>query len=177
MPEPPTHGRPRRFLRLAFVVGALVAKARSRSGAGRGAQDQDASGAPERHEARDVALRPLLILAGLFVGLIVGTAALLHVAIPRDDPPPAQADRGETPDLQRDPQQGLAAFEAEQRAARDRLGWADRAAGRAHVPVAAAMDIIVREGLPPRPRAPECPDGLSVVPRGLVLVCKGGPAP
>lgn len=119
---------------------------------------------PEQtHETRDVSprlLRRFVIgLALLIVAVVLGVDLLL----PRVDTVGPQPETGRGPELQTDPATDLEELMAIQRARRDRLDWADRAAGTAHVPVSVAMDIIAREGLPDRaptdctlpPRAPQ----------------------
>ncbi|MDF0602757.1 hypothetical protein P1J78_18610 [Psychromarinibacter sp. C21-152] len=106
---------------------------------------------PEQtHETRDVSPRLLRrFVAGLAV-LIVAVVLGVDLLLPGVGDVGRQPETGRGPELQTDPPADLEELMAIQRARRDRLDWADRAAGTAHVPVSVAMDIIAREGLPDR---------------------------
>lgn len=126
-----------------------------------------------RRDPPDLVLRPLLGFAAGVVLLILAVAAGTDLLVPAPDRPGPQPQTGQGPDPQIDPPADLDALLARQRARRDRLGWADRAAGTARVPVGVAMEIIAREGLPRR-RAADCPGPAQAVPRAPQFDCGEG---
>ncbi|WP_182986450.1 hypothetical protein [Gluconacetobacter aggeris] len=107
-----------------------------------------------RHEARDVALRPVLAV-GLGVGVaLVMLAVAANLLFPQHRldrlmaaPLPPMA----APALQSDPPADMAAFRAADMARLNGFGWVDRAHGVAHVPIGQAMRQVAREGIPDWP--------------------------
>ena len=116
-------------------------------------------GGTKPYEERDVAFRPLVLVAGVIVSVIVGTFLLMGVldrglvareaersapmnplaeSYGRQEPP--------SPRLQDDPRRDLALLRAREQALLDGYGWIDRAAGRVRVPVARAIELLVAEG-------------------------------
>jgi hypothetical protein len=117
------------------------------------------TGGTKPYEERDVAFRPLVVVAAVIVGVIVGTFLLMGVldrglarreaersapanplaeSYGRREPPP--------PRLQDDPGRDLALLRAREQALLDGYGWIDRASGRVRVPVAHAVELLVAEG-------------------------------
>ncbi|GAA4477362.1 hypothetical protein [Gluconacetobacter asukensis] len=109
-----------------------------------------------RHEARDVALRPVLAV-GLGVGVaLVMLAVVANLLFPQHRldrllaaPLPPMA----APALQSDPPADMAAFRAADMARLNGFGWVDRAHGVAHVPIGQAMRQVARDGIPDWPAA------------------------
>jgi hypothetical protein len=112
-----------------------------------------------RHEERDVTFRPIVIAGAVIAALIVVTPVFMRwlqdglVAreVAESPPPnPLAATYGrETPPpphLQVNPRSDLAALHAREDAKLDHYGWIDRQAGRVHIPVARALDLMVAEG-------------------------------
>ena len=111
-----------------------------------------------RHEASDVAFRPLLIggvgvlalvavLAGL-VGLLYPGARDPHLVRSGAVPPfPAPA-------LQPDPAADMARFRAQQLQQLNGVWWVDRARGIVHQPIADAMRRLAAQGIADWPTTP-----------------------
>lgn len=106
-----------------------------------------------RHpETRDVWPKALLLFgAGLLVFLAIAATALSLIF---DTTPfwalagaETQADEA-SPALQRFPASDLAAFRRQQDAELGKLGWVDRDAGIARVPIEDAMKLVAERGLP-----------------------------
>ena len=103
-----------------------------------------------RYEPRDIPPRAaVLSVAGLF-GLIA-LAALVVAGLfqlwPAAPPVPARPNVP-APRLEAQEGQGRPAIDA---AAEEKLkgyGWTDRAAGRAHIPIDRAMELLVQQGWP-----------------------------
>lgn len=83
----------------------------------------------------------LLVASGLLYALFV---------LPPRWPPPGAAWRSNdaTPKLSTTPGQDLASTRNEENAELNQLGWVDRAAGIARIPIDDAMKLVVRNGLP-----------------------------
>ncbi|AZO16575.1 hypothetical protein EJ069_18775 [Mesorhizobium sp. M2A.F.Ca.ET.043.05.1.1] len=115
-----------------------------------------------RHpETRDV--QPLVLLAfggGLLVFLALAALCMkvLFNTTPSWLPQPENASP-EAPDLQSAPRQDLVSFRAEEDRQLKMLGWVDRTAGIARIPIDDAMWAVVSNGLPdwsqPDTAAPE----------------------
>jgi hypothetical protein len=114
-----------------------------------------------RHEERDVTFRPIVIAGAVIAALIVVTPVFMRwlqdglvAREVAESPPPnplAATYARETPPpprLQVDPLRDLAALHAREDARLDHYGWIDRQAGRVHIPVARALDLMVAEGHP-----------------------------
>ncbi|MDX8529293.1 hypothetical protein RFM68_33220 [Mesorhizobium sp. MSK_1335] len=105
-----------------------------------------------RHpETRDVQPRVLFAFGGgllLFIALAAIGMKLAFNTTPRWPPPlPTDISR-ESPDLQTAPKQDLVSFRAEEDRQLRMLGWVDRHAGIARIPIDDAMWAVVSNGLP-----------------------------
>jgi hypothetical protein len=109
---------------------------------------------PARHETRDIAFRPLLIGAVLMALALAGIAGaalwmfphtLTDVVVPNGIPAYPQ------PTLQTSPSQDMARFYRAEMAELNGTGWVDRDKGIVHVPIAQAMQEVVRRGIPDWP--------------------------
>jgi hypothetical protein len=125
-------------------------------------------------ERRDVSPGWITALAGALVLLLAVSLGALWLLYGR-------VSTGPTIGYQRpDPEARLAAFEAQQQKSVSSLGWIDRQAGIARIPVADAMAIIARRGkLPdwtaPAPKDAECAVLESQVPRNPAAAnCRSG---
>ncbi|MGT2466263.1 hypothetical protein ACVOMV_16415 [Mesorhizobium atlanticum] len=115
-----------------------------------------------RHpETRDVQPRVLLAFGGgllVFLALAAFCIKLVFNTTPSWLPPPENASP-EAPDLQSAPRQDLVNFRAEEDRQLKMLGWVDRSAGIARIPIDDAMWAVVNNGLPdwsqPDATAPE----------------------
>lgn len=108
-------------------------------------------------EPRDVPPRGVVYAAlGLFAGIAVsagfvaGLIALLPSLREPASPTSIEAARQGPPEprLEISPPTDRMAVEAAARSRLDGYGWTDRAAGRAHIPIDRAMDILARRGWP-----------------------------
>lgn len=144
---------------------------------------------PERRhqatESRDVSSKALAIFAGGFVVFLA--AVLAGIALGFDTagmwPAPGLAHQSNTasPALQRDPHGDLAAYRRAEAEELDTLGWVDRDAGIARIPIADAMRIIAETGIPHWGDAVETADEecrllITAVPRSPQAVrCRNAP--
>ncbi|PBB18048.1 hypothetical protein [Mesorhizobium sp. WSM4313] len=127
-----------------------------------------------RHpETRDVQPRVLLAFGGgllLFIALAAIGVKLIFNTAPTWLPLPTDTIL-EGPGLQAAPRQDLTAFRAEEDRQLKTLGWVDRNAGIARIPIDDAMWAVVSHGLPDwsRPTAaatePDCALLTAAVPR------------
>ena len=116
----------------------------------------------QRHpETRDVQPRLLLAFGGgllVFLALAAIGMRLVFDTTPSWLPQPDNASP-EAPDLQSAPRQALVNFRAEEDRQLKMLGWVDRNAGIARIPIDDAMWAVVSNGLPdwsqPDAAAPE----------------------
>ena len=132
--------------------------------------------AHRRPETRDVEPHVLLAFGGgllLFIAVAAIGVKLIFNTVPTWLRLPANTNP-ENPDLQTAPQQDLAAFRAEEDRQLKMLGWVDRNAGIARIPVDDAMWAVVSNGLPDWSQpgaAPTGPDDCALltaaVPRAL----------
>jgi hypothetical protein len=103
-------------------------------------------------ETRDVWPRALIAFGGgLLVFLAVSAVALKLVfnTTPSWAPPaPAAGRDSASPALQRTPESDLAAFRGREDKELTTLGWVNRSAGIARIPIEDAMKLVVRDGLP-----------------------------
>ena len=113
------------------------------------------------HEQRDLSIG---MLAGSLVALAVVTAAAIvamalllgwfNARAASNDPAPSPVAQGDVtppqPRLERTPAELRVQHEADLAYAMNSYGWLERDASVARIPVARAMEIIAREGLPSR---------------------------
>ncbi|CDX52095.1 hypothetical protein LCM4577_23490 [Mesorhizobium sp. LCM 4577] len=103
-------------------------------------------------ETRDVWPGTLLLFAGGLVAFLLVASGLLYAlfVLPPRWPPPGAAWRSNdaTPKLSTAPGQELASTRKEENAELNKLGWVDRTAGIARIPIDDAMKLVVRNGLP-----------------------------
>jgi hypothetical protein len=124
------------------------------------------------HEGSDVNIRAITIFTVVLaatVGLvIIGTKLILNgleARRPREIRAPASVERVEIPPaplLQTSPREDLATVRAREDAVLDSYGWVDRSNGVVRIPIARAMDLVAREGLPVAPEGgapPRKPEG------------------
>ncbi|MCO6187782.1 hypothetical protein [Rhizobium sp. L1K21] len=108
------------------------------------------------YEARDASTRSVLLVgAGLIAGILVsfGVVAGIVALLGGWKPTPAMLDApswqsAAFPHLQVRPGKEGAALRRRNAARLEGLGWADEAAGRVHIPIERAMELIAREGWP-----------------------------
>ena len=106
-----------------------------------------------RHpETRDVWPRALLLFGGgllLFLAVSVVALGLIFDTTPFWPQPGASSKANqESPALQRFPQLDLAAFRKAEDKELQKLGWVDRGAGIARIPIGEAMKMVAGRGLP-----------------------------
>jgi hypothetical protein len=104
-----------------------------------------------RAESRDVDPRSVLLFAGALVVFLLLVAAGLYLVFGRAETPPAfgsgvDIDGRSVPLVQPSPRADRAAFDAEKHAALESLGWIDRNAGIAHIPIGEAMRLLAGKG-------------------------------
>ncbi|MFW5825215.1 MAG: hypothetical protein ACOCVV_09650 [Marinobacter sp.] len=92
------------------------------------------------------------VLALVCLGLWLGFQAAIEAMAPASPEPfPSggqQQEGGHTaPVLQEDPPQDLEAFNERSQERLNSTGWADREAGRVHIPIDQAMELLVERGL------------------------------
>jgi len=128
---------------------------------------------PDPHQApqefdREISVRGIMWFGvGLAVAVIVSgliswwVFASLRRAERQHDLPPSPIVRREgtpavpEPHLQTTPERDLAAMRAVERERLTRYAWLDRARGVARVPVERSMVLLLQQGLPTRPNAPD----------------------
>ncbi|QDC02717.1 hypothetical protein [Mesorhizobium sp. 8] len=135
-------------------------------------------------ETRDVWPRALIAFGvGLLVFLAVSAVALKFVfdTTPVWPPPgPAAESDRESPALQRTPESDLAAFRSKEDKELTTLGWVNRTADIARIPVEEAMKLVAQDGLPNWSKSTAALDGECTlldqnVPRApQVGNCRGG---
>lgn len=105
-------------------------------------------------ETRDVWPKALLVAGGgLLVFLVVAVVILRLIfgaASSWPLPGAASRDNEASPVLQTHAAADLAAFRNAEEKELHRLGWVDRDAGMARIPIEDAMQLVVRNGLPDR---------------------------
>ncbi len=109
------------------------------------------------HEGADISGRFIVGAVALVVGtlLVIVFGVLLLFRWPHLDrtlggPLPSYPE----PRLQPSPPEDMAAFHASEMARLNGTGWVDRSRGIAHIPIAAAMRQVAREGIPSWPKPP-----------------------
>jgi hypothetical protein len=109
---------------------------------------------PERSlpETRDVSPRALLLFGGGLVVFLVLTVVVLGLIFDTKAywPLPGAAWQGNeaTPAMQRFPALDLATFREREDKELAKLGWVDRQAGIARIPIKDAMELVAKNGLP-----------------------------
>jgi hypothetical protein len=118
------------------------------------------------HEADVVPVRRFVLFATGLVVMMIVVAAILTLVMKgffREEqrlrlliPPRFAGDSGEWlgPALQANPPADLAKLKEEEQTRLNSYGWVDREAGVAHIPIARAIDILARTGLPKTPPRP-----------------------
>jgi hypothetical protein len=110
---------------------------------------------PARHEASDVALRPILVGLVLTGIVLIGLAALALWMYPSsltDRTIALPLQRFPKPQLQPDPPAEMQAFLAQELKVLNGVGWLDQAHGVVHIPIEQAMQDVARRGIPDWPR-------------------------
>lgn len=111
---------------------------------------------PVRRERGDVSFRTM---AGLFaligggLGLMLLVAYLIYPGEVRDQRFATPFPSFPAPRLQPDPALDMKAFYAEEMRQLNGAGWQDKAAGTVHIPIAQAMGLVAKEGIPGWPTA------------------------
>ncbi|MER9130386.1 hypothetical protein [Mesorhizobium sp. M0768] len=108
---------------------------------------------PARHpETRDVWPGALLAFAAGLLLLLAATVIVLGLVFDtrpfRPLPGPSSVGNRASPALQRFPEDDLAAFRKAEEQELNKVGWVDRTAGIARIPIEDAMWAIVSHGLP-----------------------------
>ncbi|MBN9071179.1 MAG: hypothetical protein J0H34_06140 [Rhizobiales bacterium] len=139
-----------------------------------------------RPEKRDVWPGALVAFGiGLLVFLAVSAAALKLIfdTAPLWPPPgPAAESSDRSPALQRVPESDLAAFRSSEDKELAVLGWIDRSAGIARIPIEDAMKLVAQDGPPDWEKNADVPDGTCAllaknVPRApRAASCRDGPS-
>ena len=114
------------------------------------------------YEPTDISARGLALVAGIFIGTVVVSAAILggllglfNDEIREGRPPPSPLGRVDLippePRLQVEPVEELAEVLASQFERLDGYAWIDREAGLARIPIERAMAILAERGWPALP--------------------------
>ena len=120
------------------------------------------------HEKSDASPRTILVaMSGLVMGAVVVwlcVAALWHFLSKSEEHPSATpftygAPRELPPDpkLQVTPYLDWDRYRQEQMRQLNGFGWVDQGAGKVHIPIDRAMDIVAKQGLPSRPAPAPAP--------------------
>ena len=111
-----------------------------------------------RHEASDVAFRPLLIGGVGVLALAALLAGLVGLLYPGTRDPrlvrSGAVPQYPAPALQPDPAADMARFRAQQLDQLNGVWWVDRAAGAVHQPIADAMRRLAAQGIADWPATP-----------------------
>ncbi len=147
-----------RFLPRSFRPGQQPVRARA---------DDSATGAVHYRElnpkvafeASDWPLRPVALVYGATVILLVISAFVLVAAYPRALPDVGRSIRIAPPGprLQTDPAGDLRRFRADEEKQLNTYYWVDKQKGVVHIPIEQAMKNLVKTGIPGFPKGP--PDG------------------
>ena len=111
-----------------------------------------------RHEATDVALRPMLIGAAGVLAVLVSVGGLTAWLYPGSRDPRVVRSNAlpsyPAPALQPDPAADMAKFAAEQTRQVNGVWWVDRTRGIVHQPIGDAMRRLAASGIPDWPTKP-----------------------
>lgn len=116
---------------------------------------------PVLQEARDVTLGQILALLGLIaavLGLMIGIVWWMFPTTLEDARFTRPFPDFPAPQLQPRPPLDMQALRAAQLRRLDGAGWADRAAGKVHIPIEQAMRDVAARGIPGWPASPAGPD-------------------
>jgi hypothetical protein len=115
------------------------------------------------YEKKDINVRKVFFFGLLLVALIgavgIGTTVLVFKGTENKNPDASLSPllepqhRPPAPRLQAYPQQDLKQLRADEAKVLASYGWVDRANGVVRIPVDRAIDLIVEQGLPPKPEA------------------------
>lgn len=103
-----------------------------------------------KYEPRDIPARAAVYSVGGLFGLIALAAIVVAVLFqiwPAAPPAPARPNVP-SPRLESQEGQDRSAIDAAARAKLKGYGWTDRAAGKAHIPIDRAMELLVQQGWP-----------------------------
>jgi len=95
----------------------------------------------------------LLLTTGLLQYFAHREAALVEAPSPVAEPQPPPPE----PRLQSDPSAALEKLRAQEDARLNAYGWVDRQKQLVHIPIDAAIDVLLQTGLPARKQAPKAP--------------------
>jgi hypothetical protein len=109
------------------------------------------------HETRDIRARPIVLAGAAVVGLILASSAGVWFLVGHyarrearaSAPNPLAAygpQKPPAPRLQAAPRSDLEALRAGEDAQLHGYGWIDRAAGRVHIPIERAMELLANSG-------------------------------
>jgi hypothetical protein len=117
------------------------------------------AGSPAPYESRDVAIRPIVLTALALFAVIVATFVIVRfvdtgltdrLAARSEPASPLAATYGEktppAPRLQSDARGDLATLHAREAKQLESYGWVDRQAGRVHIPVDRALQLLAEDG-------------------------------
>ena len=112
---------------------------------------------PVQRERTDVSYRAMIGLFALIFGSLALTLAIAYWVFPSEvkdsrftQPFPDYP----APRLQPSPPVDMSVFYAEEMRQLNGVGWQDKAAGRVHIPIDQAMQLIAKEGIPGWPTTP-----------------------
>ena len=117
---------------------------------------------PAQRQDTDVTVGSMLALFALILSvllLMLGIAYWLYPQEVRDERFVLPAPDFPSPKLQPSPAVDMSVFHAEEMRRLNGTGWQDKAAGTAHVPIAQAMDLVAKEGIPGWPSSAEASEG------------------
>lgn len=117
---------------------------------------------PVRREGTDVRFRSMLALFALILSvlfLMLGTAYWLYPQEVQDQRFVLPIPDFPNPKLQPSPAVDMSVFYAEEMRQLNGAGWQDKAAGTVHIPIAQAMGLVEKEGIPGWPSGPGASEG------------------
>ncbi len=117
---------------------------------------------PVQHESTDVTFGSMLALFALILGLlllVLGTAYWLFPGEVKDRRFARPFPDYPSPKLQPSPPVDMSVFYAEEMRQLNGAGWQDKAAGIVHIPIAQAMALVAKEGIPGWPASAAASEG------------------